>query len=111
MALSTPMTASVWFVLLCALLAANLPFFTERLFGLLKFPLSIFPAAAQKTFAWRVFEMCVLYCLTGLLAIFLEARLGHIQPQRWEFYAITACLFIVFAYPGFVWRYLRRAPH
>jgi hypothetical protein len=38
----------------------------------------------------------------------LEARSGTVAPQTWEFYAITACLFAVLAFPGFVVRYLRK---
>ena len=29
-------------------------------------------------------------------------------PQRWEFYAALGFLFLTLAFPGFVWRYLRR---
>jgi hypothetical protein len=42
------------------------------------------------------------------LGMALEARIGQRHPQGWEFYAATACLFVTFAFPGFVWRYLRR---
>jgi hypothetical protein len=38
----------------------------------------------------------------------LERRIGQVQPQGWQFYAAFACLFITFAFPGFVWRHLRR---
>ena len=38
----------------------------------------------------------------------LEGKLGDIHKQNWEFYAINASLFVVFAYPGFVYRYLWR---
>ncbi len=38
----------------------------------------------------------------------IEARLGQRAPQGWEFYAITAALFLTFAFPGFVYRYLYR---
>ena len=37
-------------------------------------------------------------------------RAGQIAAQGWEFYAITAALFLTFAFPGFVWRYLLRRP-
>jgi hypothetical protein len=33
---------------------------------------------------------------------------GQRQPQGWEFYAALASLFITLAFPGFVWRYLKR---
>ena len=90
-----------WFVIVIALLAASLPFFTERLFGLttIKF---------RKTVWLRLFELVVLYFLVGLLGTFLEAQAGNRFEQRWEFFAITACLFVVFAFPGFVYRYLRK---
>ncbi len=64
--------------------------------------------SAAKPFWLRLVEMFVLYLLLGLVASLLEARLGNRFPQRWEFYAVTGCLFIVLAYPGFVHRYLRR---
>ena len=39
-----------------------------------------------------------------------ESRAGPVYRQRWEFYAVTVCLFLVFAYPGFIYRYLWRRP-
>jgi hypothetical protein len=89
-------------VILLALFGANLPFFNERLFALV--PLSM-PA---KPMWLRLIELLVCYLLVGLVARLLEARIGSVFPQTWEFFAITACLFLVFAYPGFVLRYLRK---
>ena len=40
--------------------------------------------------------------------VFLENRIGQRQPQGMEFFVAAGCLFITFAFPGFVWRYLRR---
>jgi hypothetical protein len=37
-----------------------------------------------------------------------ESRIGQRSPQEWEFYAAFAGLFITLAFPGFVWRHLRR---
>ena len=37
-----------------------------------------------------------------------RGQIGQRQPQGWEFYAIVICLFLTFAFPGFVWRILRR---
>jgi hypothetical protein len=93
---------SSWFVILLAVLAANLPFVNERLFAFI--PLG----AKPKSFWLRLVELMVLYALVGAIAYLLEARMGNAFEQRWEFYAVTACLFIVFAYPGFVFRYLRK---
>ena len=49
-----------------------------------------------------------MYFLVGGLGLLLENRLGQVAPQGWEFYAITAAMFITLAFPGFVWRYLRK---
>ncbi len=97
-------SASIWLVIALAVGAANLPFFTERLFG-------IVALARAKGLALRLLEMLVLYFLVGGFALLLERRLGQIAPQGWEFYAITASLFLTLAFPGFVWRYLYKHRH
>ena len=87
-------------LLLLALLAANLPWFSNRLFYVI--PLKQHP----KSIAWCLFELVVLYFVMGAIALYTEsAVIGQIAPQNWEFYAITVCLFLVFAFPGFVYRY------
>ena len=60
----------------------------------------------QKSLAWRLAELAVLYGLTGAIGLLFERRLGQIAPQGWEFYAVTGALFLVLAFPGFTWRYL-----
>lgn len=94
-------SAAVWVVVLAALLAANLPFVNERL-------LAVVPLKSGKNLAWRLAELTLLYFVVGALALALEQRLGRIAPQGWEFYAITAALFLTLAFPGFVWRYLMK---
>lgn len=94
-----------WCVILLAVLAANLPFFNQQLFGLL--PLS--KSADYRKPVWmRLLELFVLYFVVGAIAHVLEANIGNAFAQTWEFYAVTACLFLVLAYPGFVLRYLRK---
>jgi len=91
---------AIWFLLVVALLAANLPFLLRRRFAF---------GPEKQGFAgfwWRLLELLVMYFIVGGLALALESRQGQIYPQGWEFYAITVFLFIVFAYPGFVYRYL-----
>lgn len=95
-------TTSVWLVLAVALAAANLPFLSERFLGMLR--LRVVP----KGLALRLLELVLLYLLVGGIGLVLEQRLGQIYPQGWEFYAITATLFLTLAFPGFVWRYLVR---
>ena len=90
-------------LLFAALFLANLPFLTERYFGLIK------PAPGKaKGLGFRLLELLVAYGLTIVCGFLIESQIGQLSPQRWEFYGITACMFIVFAYPGFVWRYLRK---
>lgn len=93
---------SSWFVILLAAFAANLPFLNERLFGVVRIN------KQAKPFWMRLLEMTVLYFSILGVARLLEARIGNVFSQSWEFYAITVCLFIVLAYPGFVFRYLRK---
>lgn len=90
---------SIALLIALALLAANWPFATERLFGVLALK-------TPKTFLLRLLELTALYFVVGGVGLALEASVGQIAPQRWEFYAITATFFITLAFPGFVWRYL-----
>jgi hypothetical protein len=94
------------FVILLALLAANLPFFNERLFALI--PLDSVGQAAVKPVWVRLLELLVLYALVGVFAYVLESNIGNSFSQGWQFYAITGCMFLVFAYPGYVLRYLKK---
>ena len=93
-------TASIWLIILAALVAANLPFINQRL-------AIVGPVMAGRKSLWlRLLEMVILYFLVGGLGMLLERRAGQVSPQGWEFYAITATLFLTLAVPGFVYRYL-----
>jgi hypothetical protein len=97
-------TASIWLVLVLAFCAANLPFLSQRLLGLVTL-------AGGKNLVIRIGELVLLYFLVGGIGLMLEKRLGQIAPQHWEFYAVTGALFLTFAFPGFVWRYLHKPRH
>jgi hypothetical protein len=88
-------------VLVAALMAANLPFLNERLF-------CVGPRRENKAFAWRLLELVVYAALVGLLGRALENHLTQAAPLRWEFVAVWFCVFLTLAFPGFVWRYLRK---
>lgn len=92
---------AVWLVLAAAVVAANLPYFSERL-------LLVGPRRAPKAGWWRLLELALMAVLVFGLGSLLEARLGQRHEQDWQFYAAGACLFITLGFPGFVWRYLRR---
>jgi len=92
-------TAIILFILV-AFIAANLPWFSERVFGL--FTLK----SGKKSASLCLLEWLVLYFMTGLAALGLEKKYtSDIYSQDWEFYASTFCLFVVFALPGFIYRY------
>ena len=91
----------VWLVILFALVAANLPFVNERLFV-------VGPRRHPKALAWRLLELLVLAGVALGVGVGIEMWIGQRSPQNWEFFAAAGCLFLTFAFPGFVWRYLRR---
>lgn len=97
-----------WLVVAVALAAANLPFFNERVFGLIPMGATRSGEARTKHFVVRLLELIVLYFVIGVLARVLESQIGTVFVQGWEFYAITACMFVVLAFPGFILRYLRK---
>jgi hypothetical protein len=95
-------TWAVALVILAALVAANLPFVNERLFA-------VGPLRAPKSVAWRLLEMLVYAGLAAGLGRALEGRLGQVSEWRWEFVAVWLGVCLTLAFPGFVWRYLRKA--
>jgi hypothetical protein len=94
-------TGAAALLLLCAAIGlANLPFVTSRFLVMLPRPV--------KTIWWRCAELILYYAVFLLMGRGLEAYLGRLHDQAWQFYAITFLIFLVLAYPGFTWRYLRR---
>lgn len=95
--MTVTLAALLW--LAVGLILANLPFVLQRRLGFIKGP---------KPFAFRLLELLIGYLLTLGFGLMLEQRLGALQSQTWNFYAMTALLFLVMAYPGFVFRQLLR---
>ncbi|MGO4279569.1 Protein of unknown function [Cupriavidus sp. OV038] len=95
-------SAGGWFVILLALVCANLPFVNQRLFA----AVGLRWKDARKPLWVRVAELIVWYAVAGAAGFAVEAGLGNAFPQGWQFYAITACMMLVFAFPGFTWQYL-----
>lgn len=94
---------TVWVVVWLALITANLPFLFDRF--LLVWKLS----SGRKGFGWHFLELLVFYFVVGGFAFVLETNAyGSIYPKNWQFYAATFCLFLVFAFPGFIYCYLWR---
>lgn len=89
----------IYFLVALSLLLANTPFLTQRILGLVK-------VQAPKSLGLRLLELVFFYGVVGGVGLLLEQSLGQIASQGWEFYAITATLFLTLAFPGFVYRYL-----
>ncbi len=94
-------SAEVWLVLLSALVLANLPFVNERLFV-------VGPQRDPKSLGWRLVELLVFGLVALGIGLALEARIGRVHAQGWQFYVAALSLYLTFAFPGFVLRYLRR---
>lgn len=99
---------AVLILFIITLIAANLPFLTDRV-------LLLFKPRDNKSFWLRFTEWCLMYIVVMVVAIGLETKLYGAAyakvweiwnfSQHWEFYFITICLFVVFALPGFLYHY------
>lgn len=94
--------SSIWLVIALAAVAANLPFANQRLLLLIPLP------GGMKNLPTRLLELLIYYFAVGFAGMLLERWLGQNYSQGWEFYAVTASLFLTLAFPGFVYRYLLR---
>ena len=97
------MNAPMYVLLLLAVVLANLPFLNNRLLGVF--------ALKRKHVGHQLFELALAYVLVGLLAYVLESRAGAVHSQGTTFYVVTLLMFVVFAFPAFVWRYFWHNKH
>ncbi len=96
----TTLETSSWIVIAVAIVSANLPWLSNRIF--------FFKEAADghKKAIWCWLEVVALYLICGFMAIGLEKKMnGEVYAQDWEFYATTFSLFVVFSLPGFLYKY------
>ena len=93
------MSWSISLILVLAVVCANIPWISQRFFLIWN------PPAGKK--AWmRFVEWFCYYLLIGLIAMGLEKKtLGVLHQQDWEFYVTTLSLFLVCAFPGFLYRH------
>lgn len=93
------MNQAVWLLLVTAIVLSNIPFIlSNRLFIFLKVP--------DKSVIITAGEWFLYFIITGFFAYMLENKsMGHVAPQDWEFYTVTFFMFMIFAFPGFVYRY------
>ena len=90
-------SAFAYLLIAVAVVAANLPFLTFTTFR--KRPVGL-PV--------RLLALLVAYIKVLLIGFAFESHLGKTTGHGWELYAITFALFLTFAFPGFVYRYLLR---
>ncbi|NOL50201.1 DUF2818 family protein [Pelistega europaea] len=157
--------SSVWLIIVLAIICANVPFLTERmfafvpvrmkgepekfagfylirafvfygvmgcafylttevvlpmsakLFGLVLFivlfamPGFLYSRYVAVKPVWaRMVELLLLVCFIAAVGFFIESYYANRFTQSWQFYAIGICLFVLLAFPGFVWRHLMRHP-
>lgn len=82
--------------------AANTPFLSHRL-------MLLGPRVGAKAGRLIALECAASYLLLALVAIAMEyQRYGAVHRQDWRFFPVTVGLFMIFAFPGFAWRYLGR---
>lgn len=102
MDLGLSLNQSIALVVALAVVLANLPFFNPRRWF-------VGPIRGAKPFWLELVEWAVAYVLVGLVAVALEHQAGRVFHQGWEFFAVTLTLFMTLAFPGFVYRHLRRS--
>lgn len=99
---------------LLATQAGNLPYMIAAvvLLGLaLYVPGSVVtPSVPVKHVSTRLLEVLAGYFVVGAIGFAIEANYANPSAKNWEFYTIAACLYVVLAYPGFVWRHLMKHP-
>jgi hypothetical protein len=92
-----------WILILVALMAANAAYTSPKFL--------FFKTLEDKHVGWCLLEMGIWYALIGLIGYSLESMIGNVFPKRWEFFAVSLCLFLVAAFPGFTWRFLMKHRH
>ncbi len=88
-------------LLLLMLVLANTSCLSERVFFLYQ------PKLLPKSIYWCLLELVAYYFVFLVMAFYAERlMLGQGIVQGWEFYSVTASVFIVCAFPGFVYKFL-----
>lgn len=86
------------YLLLMAFLA-NLVWFSHKAFLVYAFP------TGRKHYGWCLLELVTWFAVALIIGHALEIQvMGQAAPQAWEFYTVTFALFLVFSFPGFVYR-------
>lgn len=96
------MTSSIVLIVLFSIIMANLPWLSERFFIIFNPPFGGVKLTWMRLLEWLIFGFFSLLFAWG----FEQKMTGTTHSQDWEFYAICISLFVVFAYPSFLYRHL-----
>jgi len=87
----------IFLIIISAFILANLPWLSNNFLIFLQKP--------KKNNFFIFFELIIFYFIFGAFLLFIEKQtLGNIHNQDWEFYIITFFLFLVFSFPGFIYK-------
>ena len=94
-------------LIVTAIILANLPWIMARHIFL------FFPLKQEKTLGIVLLEMSAYFLMTVVLGYLLEGKtMGNHMSQAWEFWVTVVFLFMIFSFPGFIYRYnLRKFFH
>lgn len=59
----------------------------------------------------NLYELIFFLIFVGSVGFFIEGYYANSVPLGWQFYAVGICIFLLMAFPGFVWRHLMNHPH
>ncbi|MGE4597401.1 MAG: DUF2818 family protein [Methylophilaceae bacterium] len=87
-----------WLIILLSIVVANLPWLTDSFF-------LCFSLKKKKSILVTLIELIIFYFIIGSILLLIEYQvIGNIHNQDWEFYAVTFILFVVFSFPGFIYK-------
>lgn len=87
-----------WLIILLSIVVANLPWLTDSFF-------LCFSLKEKKSILVTLIELIIFYFIIGSILLLIEYQvIGNIHNQDWEFYAVTFILFVVFSFPGFIYK-------
>ena len=69
-------STQIGLLILLALVAANMPFFNQRI-------MLLGPQRVSKPLFWRLMELFVLYFVVGGVGLAFENHGGQVAPQGW----------------------------
>jgi hypothetical protein len=92
----------ITFALVVSFVLVNLPWFSQGFLG-------VIVLKKPKSNALRFLELLLFILVSILLMVGLEYQFtGAVYPQDWEFYAVAFFIFLLFAFPGFIYRFIYR---